>query len=409
MAERFTIAPQVVDPIETHINYTIDGLIGLLNVRRAQLLKQVHNMREDEKAAEIARKEMTTQLTEAQAYLQGHLKENPLQFMQERITKEMEDKLRELRINNPVESVLKWQCDTCELETCISRLGDIVQEPVSVPKYSTFQTSTIATGKKGSGPGQLNNLRGVAIHEATNQIFVANYSNHRIEIFSDTGEYLNQLGVRQLNRPWGITIHGENVYVSCWGDSTINQFTLTDMSLVRKVGGMGSNNGQFNYPCQLTTDPIGQVFIADSDNNRISVHDTDLNHLRNITHKSMAQPVDVKVSRDRVYVLCLFNNPCIHVLTLEGYKLHSLITCGQGMGVLCPVFFCLDSLNNFVISDQYSHSIRVFSPEGNLLHKIGTKRHQKGMLYEPKGIAITPNGRLVCMSKNENYPLQIFY
>ncbi|KAI6658564.1 E3 ubiquitin-protein ligase TRIM71-like [Oopsacas minuta] len=409
MAERFAIAPQVVDPIETHINYTIDGLIGLLNVRRAQLLRQVHNMREDEKAAEIARQEMTTQLTEAQAYLQGHLKENPLQFMQERITKEMEDKLRELRINNPVESVLKWQCDTCELETCISRLGDIMQEPVSVPKYSTFQTSTIATGKKGSGPGQLIDPRGVAIHEATNQIFVANYFNNRIEIFSDTGEYLNQLGVGQLNRPWGIAIHGENVYVSCWGDSTINQFTLTDMNLVRKIGGWGSNNGQFKLPYQLTTDPIGHVFIADRGNNRISIHDTDLNHLHNITHQSMTQPVDVKVSRDRVYVLCSNNNPCMHVLTLEGDKLHSLITCGLGMDVLRPFFFCLDPLNKFVISDVDTHSIRVFSPEGNLLHKIGTEGHQQGMLYNPQGIAITPNGRLVSVSHNENYGLQIIY
>ncbi|KAI6658426.1 hypothetical protein LOD99_15227 [Oopsacas minuta] len=329
--------------------------------------------------------------------------------MQERIDKEMEDKLRELRINIPVETKLQWQCDTRELETCISRLGDIVQEPVGVPKYSTFQTSTVATGKKGSGPGQLNSPQGVAIHEATNQIFVADCFTNRVEIFSGTGEYLNQLGVEQLDSPYSIAIHEENVYVSCLRRHTISQFTLTNMSLVRKVGGMGSNNGQFNYPCQLTTDPIGHVFIADSDNNRISVHDTDLNHLRNITHKSMAQPVDVKVSRNRVYVLCRNNNPCMHVLTLEGGKLHSLITCGQGMDVLFPYFFCLDSLNNFVISDEDTHTIRVFSPEGNLLHKIGTKRHQQGMLYNPKGIAITPNGRLVSLSNNKNYGLEIFY
>ncbi|KAI6658539.1 NHL repeat containing protein [Oopsacas minuta] len=399
---------QVVDPIETHINYTIDGLIELLNVRRAQLLGQVHNMREDERAAEIALQGMTTQLTEAQAYLQGHLKENPLQSMQERITKEMEDKLRDLRNNIPVESVLKWQCDTRELEICISRLGDIMQEPVDLPKYSTFQTSTVATGKKGSGPGELNSPHGVAIHEATNQIFVADYSNDRIEIFSDTGEYLNQLGVRQLNGPWGMAIHEENVYVSCCVDHTINQFTLTDMSLVRKIGSVGSNNGQFNFPRQLTTDPIGHVFIADRGNDRISVHDTDLNHLRNITHQSMTKPFDVKVSRDHVYILCPYNKPCMHVLTLEGHKLHSLITSGLGMDVLCPLFFCLDSLNNFVISDEDSHTIRVFSPEGNLLHKIGTDGHQQGMLCYPKGIAITPNGRLVSVSRNENYGLQIF-
>ncbi|KAI6645680.1 hypothetical protein LOD99_12943 [Oopsacas minuta] len=409
MAEHYPIAPQIVDPIETHINYTIDGLIGLLNVRRAQLLELVRNIREDKRATEIARQQMTAQLTEAQALLQGALRENPLQSMQGRMVWEMEDKLRDLRNNVPVETQLKWKCDTRDLETSISCLGEIVQVPVAMPEYEKFQTSTVATGKIGRGPGELTGPFGVAIHEDTHQIFVANSHNNRVEIFSDTGEYLNQLGVGQMLYPWGIAIHRENVYVSCWGDSTVIQFTLTDMSLVRKIGGEGSNNGQFNCPCQLTTDLIGHVFIADINNHRISVHDTDLNHLRNITHQSMTKPFDVKVSRDRVYVLCPSNNPCMHVLTLEGDKLHSLITCGQRMDVLRPFFFCLDPLNNFVISDYRSHSIRVFSPEGNLLHTIGTEGHQQGMLYKPQGVAITPNGRLVSVSDNKNYGLQIYY
>ena len=149
--------------------------------------------------------------------------------------------------------------------------------------------------------------------------------------------------------------------------------------------------------------------IADHRNDRICIHDPDLNHLRNITHGSMSRPSDVKVSRDCLYVLCSFNNPCMLVLTVEGDMLHSLITCGEGMDVSRPFFFCLDPLNNFVLSDWKSHSIRVFSPESNLLHTIGRYGHQPGMLYNPKGVAITPNGRLVCVSRNEKYRLQIFY
>ena len=161
-------------------------------------------------------------------------------------------------------------------------------------------------------------------------------------------------------------------------------------------------------PRQLTTDPIGRVFIADSSNNRICVHDPDLNHLRNITHQSISQPYDVKVSRDRLYVLCPLDNPCLLVLNLEEDKLHSLITRGEGMDVLDPKFFRLDPLNNFVISDHNSHSIRVFSPEGNLLHTIGREGHQQGMFNQPRGVAVTPNGRLVCVSHYKNYGLQIF-
>ena len=181
------------------------------------------------------------------------------------------------------------------------------------------------------------------------------------------------------------------------------------MCRVRRIGGEGLNNGQFNHPSQITTDPNGSVFIADRRNNRICIHDPDLNHIRNITYQSMSRPADVKVSRDCIYVLCPKDNPCMHVLTLEGDKLHSLINYEEWTVVKSQSFFCLDALNNFVISDLRSHLIRVFSPEGNLLHTIGREGHQQGMFSRPRGIAITPNGRLVSVSRNVNYGLQIFY
>ena len=188
----------------------------------------------------------------------------------------------------------------------------------------------------------MNFPRGVAIDEDTHQIFVANCSNNRVEIFSETGEYICQLGVGQLYaNHTGIAIHGDNVYVSC-GDNTVSRFSLTDMSLVRRIGGEGIKERTIHRPKQLTTDSIGRVFIADFYNDRICIHDPDLNHLYNITHESMSLPYDVKVSRDRLYVLCPHNNPCMLVLTLEGDKLHSLITRGEGMDVSYPYFFCLD-------------------------------------------------------------------
>ena len=403
MAQRHPTAPQVVDPVEREINDTIDRLIRLLNVRRAELLDLVREKRVAEKLApESLRKEMIKELTEEQLDLD--LRQDILQPLKDVMIWIMECKKRETILDTPVESRSELKCDTRELERCISRLGVIVD----VPRYATCHTSVVATGKQGRAPGELIGPHGVAIHEETRQIFVANYSNDRVEIFFESGEYLSQLGVGQLSDPWGIAIHGDSIYISCWGDHTVSKFSLTEMCRVRRIGGQGSNNGHFNDPSQLTTDTIGRIFIADYLNSRICIHDPDLNHLRNITHESMSYPSDVKVSRDHLYVLCPLNNPCMHVLTLEGDKLHSLITRGEGMDVLDPWFFCFDPLNNFVLSDYKSHSIRVFSPESNLLHTIGREGHQPGMFDEPNGVAITPNGGLVCMSHNENYGLQIF-
>ena len=409
MAVHYPIAHPFVDPVEHHINYTFDRLIILLNKRRVELLKYVRDTREDKRAAERERLETISQLTETQEQLHIDLRQDILQPYKMRWIGKLECKKRETQLNIPVEVQFQLKCVTRELERSISRLGEIVELPVYVPHYATCHTPVVATGKRGRAPVELHLPYGVAIHDETHQIFVVNQLNNRVGIFSETGEFLYQLGVGQLSGAWGIATRGDSVYVSCFGDDTVSKFSLTEMCHVRRIGGKGSNNGQFSFPRQLTTDLIGRVFIADRGNNRICIHDPDLNHLRNITLPSMSRPYDVKVSRSRLYVLCPRNNPCMLVITLDGDKLHSLITCGEGMDVLDPNFFCLDPLNNFVLSDDGSDSIRVFSPEGNLLHTIGREGDQPGMFYQPRGVAITPNARLVSVSHNEDCGLQIFY
>ena len=124
------------------------------------------------------------------------------------------------QVVNPVESRSKLKYDTRDLEMSISRLGEIVEVPVNVPRYTTFHTSVVATGKQGEAPGGLFWPQGVAIHEETHQIFVANYVNDRVEIFSETGEFISQL-VGQLSNPCGITIQGDSLYVICLNVSTV--------------------------------------------------------------------------------------------------------------------------------------------------------------------------------------------
>ena len=355
-----------------------------------------------------ARLQMVTQIVEAKASLQGHLKANPLQFMQGRIIKQMEQKLHDLTMTHN-ETVLNLQCDTKYIETSILHLGKIVQEQAIVPKYNTLQLPKHVSGKRGIRSGRLASPRGLAIHKASNQIFVADSENDRVEIFSETGKYLDQICVKQLIYPFGIAIHADNVYISSSVNHSVSKYSLTHMRIVKKVGGIGPTNGQFNEPRQLTTDPIGRVFITDKCNFRICIYDKDLKHLNNILHWSISNPYDVKVSGDHIYVLCPLDNPCIHVLTLDGEKLRCLVTQGLGMGVLQPQFFCIDTLNNFVISDRDTNSIRIFSPKGNLLHTIGGEGNGQSMLVRPQGVAITPNGKLVCVSQNKDHCLRIFY
>ena len=416
MSYRYPTSHEVSSPTEDHrkriedqINHTIEHIIMLLHVRRAELLLLAHNKLEDIRAKEESRQKCITELGRANVDVEDKMHLNALQLTQESMKQYIMCSKQGFIGDSPPEMRTEWTCDLGEIESCISHLGDITEVVVGLPNYDKLH-DVVATGKMGVAPGELKFPYGVAIHESTNRICVADSFNSKIKIFSETGDYLEQLpvdGNEELNSPFGIAIHGDNVYVSCW-DHSISKLSLTEKVLVRKRGEYGQGDGQFDYPNQLAISPKGKIFIADSDNNRICIYDTNLCYQRSISHESISRPFDVKISGDKLCVLCPYVNPCMHVLTQEGVKLRSLISLGRGNDVFGPLFFCMDPLNNFVISDQESHSIRVFSHEGKFLHEIGKEGHEQRMFFRPQGIAITPSSKLVCVSNNKNFGLQIF-
>ena len=271
-----------------------------------------------------------------------------------------------------------------------------------------------AVAKEGKSPGELFNPRGVAIDAATNHIYVTeggwdpNFA--RVSIFSEFGEYLNSYTHEHMKVLWGIAIQGNSLYVTDEEVHAVFHLKIeVDLRLVTKLGSRGSGIGQFHHPCQLSVSTNGDVYIADQSNNRIQILDSSLHPIREVAHPSMHRPCDVKLTTEEMYVLCPCDSPCVHVFTYSGHKTRSLITRGEGMQASNPFFFFhLDAKRNIFISDFYACKIKLFSDEGALLHTLGENGDQVGMFNGPLGLALTSNLKLVAVSINHNYRLQIF-
>ena len=405
----------IVDPVATQINQSIDRLILSLEQRRHQLLTDLRDRREKISANRVARQQMEQQITETRAFLEGQMTHNLLHSFQAKMVTDLEAKMAEMQVAAPPQ-VVSYLCDTRDLEERISRLGEIVQRetpPIppmpAVPNYATFQQPTVAVGKEGSGLGEFKGSSGVSIDSESGHIYVADIFNKRIQIFSETGDHLYQFGHRHLIQPCGILIHQDSIYVTDINQHAIFLFKLPDLTMVKRVGKRGSGNEEFDSPRQLAISPNQHLYVADSDNNRIQILSTDLAFQDSLRHQTMKQPFDVKFTNNEMFVLSREDNPCIHVFTLSGEKSRSLVTRGGiGMQVARALFFCLDGRNNIVISDYLADAIKVFSPAGDLLHKIGQKGNQAGMFTFPFGIAILNNTKLVCVSRNNSCALQIF-
>ena len=249
-------------------------------------------------------------------------------------------------------------------------------DPVEVDINEGFN-HVVACARTGFAPGNLYYPRCVAIDPATNDIYIAEgglfHNFARVSIFSESGDFLNNYTHERMKSLWGIAIHGDNVYVT---DGIVHAvFHLLKIEshfrLVDGIGSRGSGIRQFDEPHQLSVSTNGDVYIADSNNDRIKILDSSLHPIKVITHQSMHRPQDVKLTTKEIYVLSSKDSSCVHVFTYTGHKVRSLITNGDGMQIYSPFFFCLDGTNRLIISDETVHKIKIFSNDGVLLHTLG--------------------------------------
>ena len=363
----------------------------------------------ERRAAVTTCQNMLQQLINSKAEIQGHMKENPLHSMRKRMTEEIDKKMRELQVTQETEVV--FECDTTQLEQTISVLGQLVErEIVSIPDYPALQQPSVSVAKYGTAEGELSWPRGVAFDEKSQRIYVTNtviYGSN-ISVFSVTGEYIDRVCERQVSYPSGISISGDNVFVSDTGLHCVFKFKFPTFISVSKVGKGGTGVGEFRYPHSLTV-ADGYVYVADCNNNRIAVMSTGLQHSNYITHQTMTSPRDVRANNNQLYVLSDTDSPCLHVFSLTGEKIRSLITRDEdgNAQVRRCYSLCLDKKLNILMADNGAHNIKVFSQEGALLHTLGDTQ-DRDKTTTPRGIALTDNYKIISISVDNKFLLHIF-
>jgi DNA-binding beta-propeller fold protein YncE len=112
--------------------------------------------------------------------------------------------------------------------------------------------------------------QGVAIDPDDNFVAVSDRYNHRIQMFTATGEFVSVLGKGygcgpgQLNRPAGVKLDRKSrVYVADSLNNRVVVFAITGL-LLRVIGTEGCGVGQLRLPLGIALSTSGKhVFVAD--------------------------------------------------------------------------------------------------------------------------------------------------
>ncbi len=139
-----------------------------------------------------------------------------------------------------------------------------------VAKFSSDGKFLFDWGHKGQGPGEFDLPHSVAV-DAQGNVYVADRSNARIQVFDANGKFLKAWKSPELGRPWSLTIGPDNLlYVVDGGDlkpapPDRGQLLKLDLSgkILAKWSRFGNYDGQIYWGHDLAVGKDGAVYVGD--------------------------------------------------------------------------------------------------------------------------------------------------
>lgn|SRR5450432_272956 len=166
----------------------------------------------------------------------------------------------------------------------VDNLGNSYVDSISGHPIKEFDPNGkfVATfGSRGTDDGQFTFETGLAVDSQGN-LYVNDFDIVRVQKFDKSGKFLTQWPTEQPNGPTGIAVDSKgNVYVANHlpHDHYIQKFDSTG-KLITEWGTTGTGDGQFMADATtglqaIAVDNHDNIYVTDSDNNRIEKFDSD--------------------------------------------------------------------------------------------------------------------------------------
>ena len=299
--------------------------------------------------------------------------------------------------------VLEWDGN---LERILSSTGSIRVR--GVPDYKERANPVMVAGKhrteNSSAPGEFGYPCSIAIDSVTDNIYICDAGNNRVQVFNESLEFLFCFS-EEMNSPFGICIHLSKVYVTQFVANSLSVYS-PEGRYIQSVGREGKKELEFYRPTGVAVSTVNNLFyICDCRNNRIQCLNLNLTFHSFISE--VTKPRDIKLTSRDVVVLT-GGSPWIQFYDYSHQLIRQIITRGGGNQVINPLYFCLDRESNILMTDKSADRVLIFSDRGQLLHKFGKRGEGRGDLIFPTGIAVAREDRIIVVSRNPKHCIQIF-
>jgi aldose sugar dehydrogenase len=208
----------------------------------------------------------------------------------------------------------------------------------------------------------------------------------------------------ELLQPEGIAVDQEgNVYVADTANNRIQVFSSNNGTLIRKWGGEYGDTSadEMRSPAGVAVDQEGNVYVADTGNSRIRVFSSNGILIRELGGEygggegEMRSPAGVAVdSSGNIYVADTANNR-IQVFSSNGTYISEWGEYGTGSGSFnSPAGVAVDSSGNIYVADTANNRIQVFSSNGTYISTVAEYGPAGWGMKYPKGVAVDQEGNI---------------
>ncbi len=285
-----------------------------------------------------------------------------------------------------------------------------------VEEFNTKDELILKFGSKGTEKNEFNEPRGIALDSEGN-VWVADTGNNRIEEFSASGTYINKFGTSAtLKLPQDLVVNSEgDVFVADTGNSRIKEWApekieeTTYYNTVETFGTKGSGEEQFNEPQGLTFGAEGNLYVVDTGNNRIDEYATKskekAKHVRNFGKEGtgngqLKAPHGITTdSAGDVWVADSGNNR-IEEFGPTGTFVEVFGKEGTSEGKLKkPGAVAIDQENNAWVADTANNNVQEWTPNGTGYGTGTASAHDTQTIYYTAG----PNTKVTACGEHPEW------
>ena len=233
-----------------------------------------------------------------------------------------------------------------------------------------------------------------------------------IHLLRKEGSLVRSIGKGMLGGDlYGITF---DLKGNVWVADTENDQVLKlsqDGQLLQTIDHVGSKLDHINHPLGMSVSPEGLVYICDSGNHRVTVHDEEGMFLFILRSGRFSVPSDLTFGSDGLVYVTDGGRSEVSVWSKEGSFRRNFKT------KYIPIYIAATGDNHLLITSHSSDTVMVYTLGGQLVHefgrcgrysKFGGRRSDLEWVGEPFGICVDDSGAVYIALNNAGFCVQVF-